>query len=117
MGNAKKGARFPILPQKKVSKEEMIKSDIVDKVYEKLPFCRTAAAKIVEIIFDTIKDTLKHGENVRIIGFGTFVLRNKKERLGRNPKTGEPIKLAARRVLSFNSSRTLRKLVDSGKTD
>lgn len=91
----------------------MIKSDIVDKVYEKLPLSKTAASQIVETIFDTIKESLVNGENVQIVGFGTFVLRNKKERLGRNPKTGEPTKIPEMHALSFRSSRILKDLVDS----
>ncbi len=92
----------------------MIKADIVDKVYEKLGLSRNEATEVVDKIFDTIKDSLEEGEKVQIVGFGTFDLREKNERVGRNPKTGEEITINSRRVLTFKTSRILRDLVNNG---
>lgn len=92
----------------------MIKADIVDKVYEKLGLSRNEATEVVDKIFDTIKDSLEEGEKVQIVGFGTFDLREKNERIGRNPKTGEEITINSRTVLTFKTSRILRDLVNNG---
>ncbi len=91
----------------------MIKADLVNGVYEKLGVSRAEAVKIVDDIFNVMKDSLVKGENVQIVGFGTFDLRTKNERLGCNPKTGEKVKIYSRRVLTFRSSRILRGLVNN----
>ena len=85
----------------------MVKADIVDKVYEKVGFTRKEALEAVELIFDEIKSVLGEGESVRISGFASFNLRDKKARNARNPKTGEPIVIKARKVLTFKPSKLL----------
>lgn len=85
----------------------LIKADIVDRVYERVGFSRREAEKAVEVLFDQIKLELEAGENVRISGFASFYLKDKKARNARNPKTGEPIIIKARRVLSFKPSKQL----------
>ena len=90
----------------------MVKADIVDFVYEKVGFTRKEAADAVDILFDFIKDILVEGEDIHIVGFGSFNLRNKRERIGRNPKTGEEIVITPRRVLTFKPSRILFDLVN-----
>ena len=83
----------------------MTKADIVENVYEKVGgFSKKEAAEIVETVFDTIKETLERGEKIKISGFGNFVVRQKNERIGRNPQTNEPITISARRVLTFKPS-------------
>ena len=67
-----------------------------------------AAAEIVETVFNTIKETLENGEKIKISGFGNFVVREKKARIGRNPQTGEEITISARRVLTFKPSQVLK---------
>ena len=77
----------------------MTKAEIIDAVYEKVGgFSKKEAAEIVEAVFDTMKDVLAEGEKIKISGFGNFVVRAKKERIGRNPQTGAPIPISARRV-------------------
>ena len=83
------------------------KSDLVNRVYEKVGFTRKEAVYDVEILFNEIKLGLTEGENVKISGFAGFYLRQKKERIARNPKTGELITIKARRVLTFKPSRQL----------
>ena len=86
----------------------MTKADMVDLVYEQIGVSKREAARIVETIFDVIKETLERGDNVKISGFGSFNLQHKKPRRGRNPQTGEEITISARRVLSFKASNVLR---------
>src|SRR6478752_4401444 len=87
----------------------MTKAEIIDAVYEKVGgFSKKEAAEIVESVFDSMKDVLAHGEKIKISGFGNFVVRAKKERVGRNPQTGAPIPISARRVLTFKPSQVLK---------
>lgn len=85
----------------------MVKADLVDKVYDKVGFTRKEAAQAVEVIFEEIKNALVRGEDVRIVGFASFNLKDKKARKARNPSTGEPIVIQPRRVLSFKPSKQL----------
>jgi integration host factor subunit alpha len=83
-------------------------------VHEKIGFSRHEAAEVVETTLDVVKDALQKGERVQIVGFGSFVVRPKKERVGRNPKTGEEIVIAPRKVLTFKPSKILRDMVNNG---
>ena len=92
----------------------MTKADIVDTVYEKVGgFSKREAADIVEAVFETVKATLEKGEKLKISGFGNFVVRDKKERVGRNPQTGKEITISARRVLTFKPSVLLNMALNS----
>lgn len=91
----------------------MTKADIIEALHQKIGYSKKEAADLVELIFDTIKDTLSRGEKIKISGFGNFVVRDKKERVGRNPQTGEAIKISARRVLTFKPSQVLREDVNT----
>ncbi len=86
----------------------MTKADMVELVYERIGVSKRESARIVETIFDIIKETLEQGDNVKVSGFGSFNLQYKKPRRGRNPQTGEEITISARRVLSFKASNVLR---------
>jgi integration host factor subunit alpha len=86
----------------------MTKVDIVDGIYEKVGFSKTEVAKIVEYIFDIIKDTLIKEDKIKIPGFGNFVVRKKRSRRGRNPQTGNDIEIRARRILTFRPSHLLK---------
>lgn len=85
----------------------VVKADLVDRVYDKVGFTRKEAAEAVEVVFEEIKNALVRGEDVRIVGFASFNLRDKKARKARNPSTGEPIVIQPRRVLSFKPSKQL----------
>jgi integration host factor subunit alpha len=89
------------------------KADIIESVYEKVGFSKKEAAEIVEMVFDTIKETLERGEKIKISGFGNFLVRDKKSRVGRNPQTGEEIEISARRVLTFRPSQVLKNALNS----
>ena len=95
----------------------MTKADIIEAVYEKVGgFSKKEAAEIVESVFNTVKDPLERGEKIKISAFGNFVVRDKKERIGRNPQTGEEIKIAARRVLNFKPSQVLKAILNGQPT-
>ena len=88
----------------------MTKAELIEKVQEKNSgLSKKEAAELVESIFDTIKESMEAGENIKVSGFGNFVVRDKSARTGRNPQTGEAIEIAARRVLTFKPSGVLKK--------
>ena len=96
----------------------MTKADIVQAVYTKLGgFSKKEGADLVDQVFDSMKETLGRGEKIKISGFGNFVLRDKRQRQGRNPQTGEPIVITARRVLNFKASQLLKQALNEGATD
>ncbi|MBI3182254.1 MAG: integration host factor subunit alpha [Myxococcales bacterium] len=95
----------------------MTKADIIEGVYEKVGFSKKESAEIVELVFDTLKETLERGDRIKISGFGNFQVRNKKARVGRNPQTGKEIEISARRVLTFRPSQVLKAALNNGLVD
>ncbi len=94
----------------------MTKSDLIDAVFEKVGWAsKKEAAEVVEAVIGAMKETLGRGENVKISGFGNFMVRAKKKRMGRNPQSGSPILISARRVLTFKSSEILKKVLNDLK--
>ncbi|MCK5884135.1 MAG: integration host factor subunit alpha [Bacteriovoracaceae bacterium] len=91
----------------------LTKADIVERVYKEAGFSKKEAAELVDMVFNTIKETLARGEKVKISGFGNFSIRDKKTRIGRNPQTGESMDISARRVLTFKPSQVLKEDVTS----
>src|SRR5687767_4697057 len=91
----------------------MTKADIIEGVYEKVGFSKKESAEIVELVFDTVKETLERGDKIKISGFGNFQVRHKKARVGRNPQTGKEIEISARRVLTFRPSQVLKSALNS----
>lgn len=92
----------------------MTKADIIEGVYEKVGFSKKESSEIVELVFDTLKETLERGDKVKISGFGNFQVRQKKARVGRNPQTGKEIEISARRVLTFRPSQVLKSALNAG---
>jgi len=90
----------------------MTKLDIVQNVTDKLGLSKRDSARIVESVFEIMKEQLSKGETVKISGFGNFVVRSKNARRGRNPQTGSEIEISARRVLTFKSSPIFRKTLN-----
>jgi integration host factor subunit alpha len=87
----------------------MTKAEIVQAVYTRLGgFSKKESADLVDLVFETMKETLGRGEKIKISGFGNFVLRDKRRRQGRNPQTGDPIVIDERRVLNFKASQILK---------
>ena len=94
----------------------MTKAEIIDAVYEKVGgFSKKESAEVVEAVFDVMKEVLAEGEKIKISGFGNFVVRQKEERVGRNPQTGAPIPISARKVLTFKPSQVLKATLNPHK--
>src|ERR1700756_513823 len=92
----------------------MTKADIVQVVYSRLGgFSKKESADMVDLVFEMMKETLSRGQKIKISGFGNFVLRDKRQRPGRNPQTGEPIKISERRVLTFKASQILKQTLNA----
>ena len=96
-----------------MSTNTVTRADLSEAVYREIGLSRTESADLVESVIDHISDALLRGETVKLAGFGTFSLRDKKERMGRNPKTGEAVPITSRRVLAFKPSQVMRERVDS----
>src|ERR1700723_980805 len=91
----------------------MTKAEIVQALYARVGgFSKKESADIVDLVFEMLKETLGRGEKIKISGFGNFVLRDKRQRPGRNPQTGEPIKISERRVLTFKASQILKQALN-----
>jgi integration host factor subunit alpha len=89
------------------------KADIVEHLYATLGLNKTESKEVVENFFAEIAEALVKNEDVKLSGFGNFELLNKKERPGRNPKTGEPVTISARKVVTFRAGQKLRKRISS----
>lgn len=92
------------------------KSELADALFERLGLNKREAKEMVDAFFDEIRLALERGESVKLSGFGNFQLRDKPQRPGRNPKTGEEIAITARRVVTFHASQKLKATV-SGAQD
>src|SRR5215467_3707172 len=91
----------------------MTKAEIVQALYSRVGgFSKKESADIVDMVFEMMKETLGRGEKIKISGFGNFVLRDKRQRPGRNPQTGDPIKISERRVLTFKASQILKQALN-----
>lgn len=100
-----------------LGKSTMTKADIVEKVYQKIGFSKKEASELVELVFSSLKEELCRGDKVKISGFGNFVVRGKKARIGRNPQTGDQITISARRVLTFRPSQVLKAILNGEDVD
>lgn len=89
----------------------MTKSDLIDIIAKKVDLTNKAARESVAAVFDTIADALKKGDKVIVTGFGTFSVRNRAARTGRNPQSGAPIKIPARKTPGFTAGKALKKMV------
>ena len=90
----------------------LTKADIAEKLFEDLGLNKREAKEIVEMFFEEIRHALESNEQVKLSGFGNFDLRDKPQRPGRNPKTGEEIPITSRRVVTFHASQKLKGMVD-----
>jgi integration host factor subunit alpha len=91
----------------------LTKARIVESIHNQIGFTRNRSSEIAEILLEIIKSTLASGDDVLISGFGKFCVKQKKERRGRNPATGEDLKLAPRKVVTFHCSGKLRNKINS----
>jgi len=84
------------------------RADLTEAVYQEVGLSRNESAQLVESVLEEIASTLARGESVKVSSFGTFSVRDKAERIGRNPKTGEEVPISPRRVLVFRASHVLK---------
>jgi len=90
----------------------LTKAELADLLFEKVGLNKREAKEIVEAFFEEIRSALESSEQVKLSGFGNFDLRDKRQRPGRNPKTGEEIPITARRVVTFHASQKLKAMVE-----
>lgn len=91
----------------------LTKAAIAEMLFEELGLNKREAKEFVEQFFEQIRQALENGQDVKLSGFGNFILRNKRERPGRNPKTGEEIPISARRVVTFRPGQKLKARVEA----
>ena len=89
------------------------KADIAEHLFEQLGLNKREAKEVVELFFDEISKSLENNVQVKLSGFGNFELKEKRERPGRNPKTGEDVAISARRVVTFHSGQKLKARVEA----
>ncbi len=95
-------------------RQTVTRSDLADALFRKVGLSRHESAQLVEMLLEEISDALVRGENAKISGFGTFLLRSKNERIGRNPKTGVEAPITPRKVIVFKASNIVRGRINKG---
>jgi integration host factor subunit alpha len=90
----------------------LTKANMVENLFEELGLNKREAKELVEVFFEEVRLALEEGEEVKLSGFGNFILRDKSQRPGRNPKTGEEIPITARRVVRFRPGQKLKSRVE-----
>ena len=90
----------------------LTRADLSEIVYQKVGLSRTESAALFELVLRELTDTLARGENVKLSSFGSFIVRNKGRRIGRNPKTGEEVPIEPRRVMVFKPSNILKSRIN-----
>ncbi|WP_374348121.1 integration host factor subunit alpha [Chitinimonas sp.] len=95
----------------------LTKAELADLLFDKVGLNKREAKDMVEAFFEEIRQSLEAGDSVKLSGFGNFQLRDKPQRPGRNPKTGEEIPISARRVVTFHASQKLKGMVEANNAD
>ncbi len=93
----------------------LTRADLTETLHRQIGLSRAESSDLVEAVLDEMSTALAKGENVKVSGFGSFVLRDKGGRIGRNPKTGVEVPIAPRRVLTFRASQTMRERIVKGR--
>ncbi len=94
-----------------MSVKTVTRADLTEMVFRKVGLSRTESAELVETVIDEVCNAIERGEIVKLSSFATFQVRHKKERIGRNPKTGEEVPISPRRVVTFKASNVLKQQV------
>jgi integration host factor subunit alpha len=100
-----------------MSGKTITRADLSEVVYQKVGLSRTESAALVELVLTELADSLARGENVKLSSFGSFIVRQKGERVGRNPKTGEEVPIEPRRVMVFKPSNILKQRINGRNGD
>jgi integration host factor subunit alpha len=95
-----------------MTEKTLTRADLTDALHEQVGLSRQDCAGLVERTLDLVAEAMERGAIVKLSGFGVFQVRSKRERMGRNPKTGEPATIAPRRVIGFRASQVLKARVD-----
>jgi integration host factor beta subunit len=90
----------------------MIKADLINKIAKEMDISKQEAEAGVNLFFQTIKEALERGEEIELRGFGSFRFRQRQARSGRNPRTGEPVKVPPKKVLYFKPSKLLKSIIN-----
>ena len=96
-----------------MEKDTLTRAHLADAVNQEIGLSRSESAMLVEQVLETISKAVERGENVKVSSFGTFVVRKKGRRIGRNPKTGKEVSIEPRRVLTFRPSQILRESINT----
>jgi len=110
LNRARLAAHDRLLAAKQLS--TMTKAELAELLFEQVGLNKREAKEMVDTFFNEIRNALERGETVKLSGFGNFQLRDKPQRPGRNPKTGEEIPISARRVVTFHASQKMKSMVD-----
>ncbi len=98
-----------------ITEKTLTRMDLAEAVYQEVGLTRKAAQALVDQVFEELSKVLAKGETIKLSTFGNFSVRSKRQRLGRNPKTGVEVPISARRVLSFRASHILKARMNGGK--
>jgi len=99
-----------------MTQKTVIRPYLYEAVYKKTGLSHAESAKLVKLILQEITSCLERGESVRLSSFGSFIVRNKRERMGRNPNTGQAVPISARRVLVFKPSKVLKQRINAASS-
>ncbi len=97
-----------------MKKPTLTRADLSEAVYHEIGLSRSESAQLVEQVLDTMSEAIVSGQNVKVSSFGSFIIRKKGGRIGRNPKTGQEVPIEPRRVLTFRPSQILRDRINAG---
>lgn len=95
-----------------MNKKTLTRADLSESLHRNIGLSRTESADMVNSVLDLVSDALIDGQSVKLSSFGTFMVRSKRERIGRNPKTGEEVPITPRRVLVFRPSQVMKNIVN-----
>jgi len=99
-----------------MSGKTVTRADLADAVHQNIGLSRQESSDLVQTVLGMVSDSLANGDSVKLSSFGSFLLRDKNGRIGRNPKTGEEVPIDPRRVLTFKPSQVLKEKVDAGQS-
>ena len=99
-----------------MAEKTVTRANLCEAVYQKIGLSRAESAALVELVLKEITDCLERGETVKLSSFGSFVVRKKGQRIGRNPKTGTEVPISPRRVMAFKPSAILKEHINAGPT-
>ncbi len=95
-----------------MDKKTLTRADLSESLHRNIGLSRTESAEMVNNVLDLVADSLADGQSVKLSSFGTFMVRSKRERMGRNPKTGEEVPITPRRVLVFRPSQVMKNVIN-----